>query len=196
MKSTCLMRAGSIQGPKRGMVHTPISVTCAKPLSTKVKKPTNRCDCGCECGEEVLRSPYHLKRGNCSCKNCKAETDRVNNGTGYKEITGIYWSSVKRQAVRRGVEFTLDIEDAWKLLEHQNHKCVLSGMEIGFARTKHEYLKGGTTASLDRIDSSKGYIKGNVQWTHKWINRMKSNHSQETFIDLCKKVACQNSVRP
>lgn len=41
------------------------------------------------------------------------------------------------------------------------------------------------TASLDRIDSSKGYIEGNVQWLHKDINRLKINYSDEDLIQIC-----------
>lgn len=40
-------------------------------------------------------------------------------------------------------------------------------------------------ASLDRIDSSQGYIKGNVQWVHKDINKMKFDLSQDRFLELC-----------
>ena len=45
------------------------------------------------------------------------------------------------------------------------------------------------TASLDRIDSSKGYTKDNVQWVHKDINYIKRDLSDSEFITLCKKVA-------
>lgn len=153
--------------------------------------------CKCECDNETTRTSYELKRGKCCCKECKAELDRKNNGTGYKDISGIYWSSIKGQAIKRDVEFSIDIEYAYSLFELQNGKCKLSGMEIQFAKNKVDYLNGGTTASLDRIDSDLGYIKGNVQWVHKWINRMKSNHSQNVFIDLCKKVSLwQSCVHP
>ena len=49
------------------------------------------------------------------------------------------------------------------------------------------------TASLDRIDSTKGYIDGNIQWVHKRINTMKMDMSQKDFIDFCKQVAQTNS---
>jgi hypothetical protein len=42
------------------------------------------------------------------------------------------------------------------------------------------------TASLDRIDSTKGYIKGNIQWVHKDVNKMKWNWNQSNFINWCK----------
>ena len=49
-------------------------------------------------------------------------------------------------------------------------------------------LKTGT-ASLDRIDSSKGYIQGNIQWVHKRINQMKWDSEENDFINWCKLVA-------
>lgn len=45
------------------------------------------------------------------------------------------------------------------------------------------------TASLDRIDSSKGYVIGNVQWVHKTINTMKMDLANSEFIKLCQMVA-------
>jgi len=38
-----------------------------------------------------------------------------------------------------------------------------------------------TTASLDRINSSKGYTLDNVQWVHKTVNIMKQGLSDEDF---------------
>jgi hypothetical protein len=49
-----------------------------------------------------------------------------------------------------------------------------------------------TTASLDRIDSSKGYVIDNVQWLHRDINMMKQRFSQEYFINICKHIAENN----
>ena len=42
------------------------------------------------------------------------------------------------------------------------------------------------TASLDRIDSNKGYTIDNVQWVHKDINKMKMDLEEDVFIDNCK----------
>jgi hypothetical protein len=49
-----------------------------------------------------------------------------------------------------------------------------------------------STASIDRIDSSKGYEEGNIQWVHKHVNFMKRTYSQDYFIDMCKKIAEHN----
>ena len=48
---------------------------------------------------------------------------------------------------------------------------------------------GIRTASLDRIDSSKGYVPGNIQWVHKDVNWMKGSFTQEYFVNICKKIS-------
>lgn len=48
------------------------------------------------------------------------------------------------------------------------------------------------TASLDRIDNTKGYTEDNVQWVHKIINKMKSDLTQEDFIMWCKRINNEN----
>lgn len=49
-----------------------------------------------------------------------------------------------------------------------------------------------STASLDRIDSSKPYVKDNVQWVHKVVNNMKWDFDQNEFIEWCKIIASNN----
>jgi hypothetical protein len=44
----------------------------------------------------------------------------------------------------------------------------------------------------DRIDSSKGYVVGNIQWVHKHINKMKNKYPQDHFIEMCRLVAENN----
>lgn len=48
------------------------------------------------------------------------------------------------------------------------------------------------TASVDRKDSTKGYLQDNIQILHKHVNIMKLNHTQDYFIDLCKRIAKNN----
>ncbi len=43
--------------------------------------------------------------------------------------------------------------------------------------------------SLDRIDSSKGYVEDNICITTIAINIAKNDLSKEDFIEMCKKVA-------
>lgn len=110
---------------------------------------------------------------------------------GYQEIPGNYFYSVKRSAKRRKIKFKLSIKDIWNLFVKQNRHCALSGKSIHF-QTKYELRNG--TASLDRIDSTKGYVEGNVQWVHKDVNAMKMDLSTNEFFDYCKLICITNKL--
>lgn len=63
--------------------------------------------------------------------------------------------------------------------------CALSGIPIIYKKHNKD---SDATASLDRIDSSKGYVKGNVQWVHKDVNKIKNNLSEKRLMELCKSI--------
>lgn len=148
--------------------------------------------CKCECGKEHEASGSHLRRGNithCGCKKPNGPLHAQWKGVG--EISGDFWyNHVVRSAngsklnnrERKPKELTIDIQYGWNLFVKQNGKCALSKIDLSFNKKNY-------TASLDRIDSSKGYIEGNVQWVHKDINIMKNKFNNNYFITMCKLVA-------
>ena len=144
--------------------------------------------CKCECGIEKVIKEDSLKTGNTkSCGCSKRKTGKDNHCyKGYEKITGRFWSSIQQSAKVRNLDFNITIEYIWDLFNHQNGKCKISRSYIYFGSSKN-------TASLDRIDSKKGYIKGNVQWVHKIVNQMKWDSNQEEFIQWCKQIANNNS---
>lgn len=92
----------------------------------------------------------------------------------------------------RNLAIDITLEGIWDMYIGQDRKCALSGLPIYFGETG----TCPTTASLDRIDSSKGYIKGNVQWVHKRINIMKNRFSQDEFVAFCRAVAVTHPSTP
>jgi len=130
--------------------------------------------CKCECGLVKKISASHLKGGH--TKNCHLCSP---SWKGYKQISGTYWNNVIKGANLRKLDILITIEDAWDLYEKQNKKCALTGMNIIFARSRRSENK--QTASLDRIDSSKGYTIDNIQWVHKYIQRLKGDMSQKNI---------------
>lgn len=143
----------------------------------------------CKCGKIETRIAHHLVNGKSgSCKSCAAvRTPMIER----------YFNRMKDRANRKNrqpIEFKITVKYIKKLIENQNYKCNLSGLDIVIPKYHSEYQDGLMTASLDRIDSSKGYVENNLQWVHKDINFMKGILSQERFIDLCGKVF-QNADR-
>ena len=139
--------------------------------------------------EDYKTLPYDVlanKTKTCGCnKSYYQKTGSDNKGyTGYEEISGNRWCQHRLRAEKHSREFTVTIQEAWEIFLTQNRKCAISGQPIFFGKTNAEK----PTASLDRIDSSVGYLKDNVQWVHKDINIMKNDKSQKDFIDMCKMI--------
>ena len=103
------------------------------------------------------------------------------------------FKKIESNALKRNLNFELTVEDMWDTFIQQGEKCAITGVNINMLNAsinKNYHLQ---TASLDRKDSSKGYIKGNVQWVHKVINSLKSDFTDDEFISLCHLVATTNS---
>lgn len=135
-----------------------------------------RCTCGS--GVEHLL-PYHhyIDKQSLGCKECSKHF--TNKGVG--EISGSFWALVKSGASKRSIPFDININEAWDLYLKQGGVCALSGVDISFAPTTNKRDRKYQTASLDRIDSSKGYTIDNVQWVHKDANIMKNRFSMDYF---------------
>ena len=130
---------------------------------------------------------------NSQCPQCRKNNKRGSNNpqwTGYGEIGGRQWLGIQSEATRNRritIPFEITIEYAWEIFLAQDRKCKFTGETLTMLGKKNGKMEG--TASLDRIDSSKGYIEGNVQWVHKKIQLAKRNLSNEDFIALCQEVA-------
>jgi len=105
---------------------------------------------------------------------------------GHGEISGDHWSDMQRKAEVRGICFQITIEQAWDMFLLQNRRCALSGVELVFDRSRKSRK---TTASFDRIDSSKCYRLDNVQWIHKRLQRIKLDLDQQELISWCNLIA-------
>ena len=136
----------------------------------------------CSCGIEKTVLGTHLISGKTnSCGHLRREP---RHWQGVGTVSKTYFSSLKRGAEggksRKPISFSLDLQYVAHLLDEvQKGKCKLTGLPISI-RDK--------TASLDRIDSSKGYEVGNVQWLHKDVNMMKRHYSTDYFLYLCELV--------
>lgn len=85
--------------------------------------------------------------------------------------------TARARARKRGLDFDITVEDIVV-----PDRCPVFGMEI-----RHKFGSGGAddrSPSLDRIDPSKGYIKGNIRVISHRANRIKSDASKEELVML------------
>lgn len=89
-------------------------------------------------------------------------------------------SSAKIRAKRSNLEFNIDISDI-TIPEY----CPLTGLKINITTGRK---KGWDSPSLDRIDTTKGYIKGNVAVISDLANTMKNHASLEILRTFGKNI--------
>ena len=139
--------------------------------------------CQCVCGKTCIVIASRLNEDNkkttvgCGC----TKYSKITKGT--KNVSGTFFGSIKNHAKFRKKEFNLTIEYLQDLWEKQGGKCAISNVDLEYKLGRNFY---GQTMSLDRIDSSKGYVEGNVQWVHKQVNFMKLQMSKEELLEWCK----------
>jgi len=144
--------------------------------------------CLCKCGKEDLVFQSNLLNNHSrSCRECSFK-NRL--GKHIKWILSPVLGYSRAGANARGITFSISNEYATQLMEQQRWKCAITQTPLFMKRLNRRDYE--TNVSLDRIDSKKPYIKGNVQWVYKPINMMKWVLDQKEFIELCHLVAEKN----
>lgn len=124
------------------------------------------------------------------CKECnnKASHARQRNEKEYFRLYNQRWReqnpvrqmiiNIRSRAKSAGILFTITEDD----IEHKTH-CPVTGVELDYSHgTKG--IRNDNSPSLDRIDPTKGYEKGNVIIVSWRVNNIKNNATPEELINI------------
>lgn len=145
----------------------------------------------CSCGKTRWIQGNELTDPNkCfTCLKCaqkiRGEKEKINNGK-IGDLDADKFGKIRKSAEARDIPFSLTIRYLWDLFIKQNKICAITG----------DYIPNIKKASLDRIDSSKGYIEGNVQWVTKQANLSKHTMTIEQLHEFCRKVLDHANQQP
>lgn len=154
------------------------------------KRPSTEVNC-CVCDKVFLKENRNIKEEvtNCCSKKCAAkQASRV------KRVPLSYnLNNAKKAADKKGLEFNLDIEYLHKLHKEQYGKCAISNIDLilKFQGRVHGTEKNIYQISIDRIDNTKGYVKGNIQLVCLGINYLRNTFNVNEVIGMLQ--AIQNS---
>lgn len=168
-----------------------------------------------EPGLKHYTSPYIPRCDNCNqilgisdlgrnfCSNCRIEfavakhkrekTRNKKSRSGFIAVlkTRIA-STVARQRKKGWNQSDITMSFLLELYDKQNGKCALSGQDLSLGSPNfREY--DPNVISIDRKDSTKGYTRENVQFVTLQINRAKGAHTDEEFVEMCKRVTDYHS---
>lgn len=93
-----------------------------------------------------------------------------------------------RRAKFRGKLEDITIESLRTVWENKKGKCAVTGVDLKFDSKNPNYL-----ASLDRIDSTKGYGIGNVQFISLTANHAKNKYGQNILDEFVQIIRSTNS---
>ena len=92
------------------------------------------------------------------------------------------------KAKGRTKEFSINTSNLLDLLIKQDGRCAYTKLPL--LATANQF----NTVSLDRVDSSKGYVVGNIQLVCSAINKMKQEYTEEMFLLFCLLVTQNNKL--
>lgn len=148
--------------------------------------------CRCKCGnivECIATKVITEAKKNCGCYWSSIKVKFVT-----KDITLGFWTKLKnvsreRNNKGRQLDFNITPEYLQEIWDNQKGLCYFSNRQLYISKSTEEYKNGMTTASVDRIDNSKGYVIGNIRFVHKIVNLSKRILSDEIYLSICRKVS-------
>lgn len=156
--------------------------------------------CTCKCGNEaVLAGTYLRARSPKSCKLCDDRSSRSklagqasgiakNQRAFIGKVHSSYMSPLVSKAKERNITVEItqqDLSDQWDI---QEGKCALTGWTLTVRQFADGKGEDRGNASVDRIDSLRGYTPDNIQWVHKDVNQAKWDQPEERFFEICQAV--------
>lgn len=148
--------------------------------------------CYCDCGNKKIISADRLRRGynkSCSClrKDWLAKRNREKRSLPMERRL---FKSFGTKAKSRGLAWGLSLEEATKLWQSPCAYCDTEPSNR-FVENDREIVYSG----IDRIDSSLGYVPGNVQSCCKRCNAAKNNLAHEEFLALVSRIYIHQDLR-
>ena len=120
----------------------------------------------------------HMSRSQ-RCRACSRKRENNGRWLGHEQISGSFLYQYRHDARTRGLAWEVTPEQLWAKWVEQEGCCAYTGWP----------LEHGVNASIDRIDSTVGYLLGNVHWVHRDVNWAKRDFTERYFLTLCAAVA-------
>jgi hypothetical protein len=127
----------------------------------------------------------HLK--NYSDENVKYVLPHTNNRR--DQYTGL--REHFRRVKKRNHEYNIDLNDLLNIWETQNGICVYSGVKLVHPNDGGDNIN---TASLDRVDSKLGYVRGNIQFISVACNHAKNSMTHNQMLNFLKIISDFHNV--
>lgn len=140
------------------------------------------------CGEVKELEEFHrnkvLKDGrNSYCKVCDSRLTKEYHSRSPEDRLKMSLNTARGTARRKGLPFEVTIDQMVNMWEAQDGRCFYTRVPMTFGGSNTP-----ESVSIDRVDSSKGYVVDNIVLCGTYVNRMKNEFSVEEFVHWCRLV--------
>lgn len=132
----------------------------------------------------ICSAPVDPKARSPFCYTCKHKEVLQSAGESVDKFITLKCKYAKNNAGRRKIEYDIKIDDIRQLYDDQAGCCAVTGLPMMHSTENPDF-----SLSIDRKDSSRGYVKNNIQLVCWRVNTMKSNMDPESFHWWCKLIA-------
>lgn len=153
--------------------------------------------CVCDCGTKFAARSRELLRGHTKSCGCLQQETRQKGGWnklpfGHAARNELL-ASYKKSARERGIEWEIDDEDFFNIIASS---CIYCGSPPKNERKPNKNVNGGFMYSgIDRLNSSIGYVSGNIAAACWDCNRAKGSLSVKEFCDWLDTVLNYKTIR-
>lgn len=167
------------------------------------------------CGKEFERLAKEHRRNTkmnrlsfCGISCAVKHDNKINPRPGNPKILNIYISKpqvdnlspfryyLKNCKMHKQYQTDITLEYLKELWEKQNGICPYTNIKMNLPRGNsyraYSKIKGCNAASLDRINSDMGYIRGNVEFVCYSINMAKNKFSKQAMINFIQEICNTN----
>ena len=138
------------------------------------------------CGE-VIKNPFPNRKLRSDARVCSSTCWHREYRTSDEGWAKDCIRKAKKRSSLIKKDFDITVPFLLKLLKDQNRSCAITGTEFKF-RSEFEGRMDQFRASVDRIDSNKGYTKDNVQLVCAQVNIMKHQSTETELLFWATKI--------
>ena len=143
------------------------------------------------CGADKEDTEFNRIKGKCNTCCYSQEYNKIKEKMGNTDggeivyLKKVILSKAKKRSKKKNLEFNLTLGD---LINIKNNPCPILGHEILYKSG----IDHKRSASLDRVDPNKGYIKGNVKIVSSEGNLLKNRNNYHSAVKMLEYII-QNS---
>lgn len=149
-----------------------------------------------DCNKKTVQRQDEFKRKGSLCRKCKRKRKSLSElKTKDLELVcaKIILNRLKKRYIHKGLSSNLTVDETYNLVKQNCYYCGEKPSNLFIYKQlyfKHNFKYNG----IDRVNSKKGYVKGNVIPSCKVCNNAKSDMSFNKFINKIKKIYANLSL--